>query len=199
VLLHAGQSGAAPPELPRGLADRLGREVWAATGRAGIGHLPSSPDRSRLLLLDDEGRAPRGQWIVSTPAVAADGPAGTADDRVTAVPVAHDGHRSTGYLSMDLAREPDGGWSRTLEHSRLGSVTSYTHLRSGYDHGSTPAPLPWVRLGLPAPYFPNNHGAPGSVVWHTPQGPREDDGPRFARTLARRRSLASLAPGHPVV
>ncbi len=36
-------------------------------------------------------------------------------------------------------------------------------------------------------------------MWHTPQGPREDDGPRFARTLARRRSLTSLAPGHPVV
>ncbi|WP_446047861.1 lonely Cys domain-containing protein, partial [Streptomyces olivaceus] len=203
VLLHAEQPGAAPLDLPRGLADRLGREVWAATGRAGVGRLPSSPDRSRLLLLDAEGQAPRGQWLASTPATAPatppDGPEGMADDRVTALSVAHDGHRSTGYLSMDLAQEPDGGWSRTLEHSRLGSVTSYTHVRSGYDYGSTPATLPWVELGLPAPYFPNNHGAPDSVVWHTPQGPRQDDGLRFARTLARRRSLASLAPGHPVV
>lgn len=152
-----------------------------------------------LLLLDEEGRTTRGQWLASTPAAPDTPPGGTADDRVTALSVAHDGHRSTGYISMDLAQEADGGWSRTLEHSRLGSVTSYTYLRSGYDHGSTPATLPWVELGLPTPYFPNNHGAPGAVMWHTPQGPREDDGPRFARTLARRRSLTSLAPGHPVV
>ncbi|WP_331462736.1 lonely Cys domain-containing protein, partial [Streptomyces sp. Z38] len=199
VLLHVERSGAAPSDLPRALADRLGREVWAATGRAGIGNLPSAPGRSMLLLLDEEGRTTRGQWLASTPAAPDTPPGGTADDRVTALSVAHDGHRSTGYISMDLAQEADGGWSRTLEHSRLGSVTSYTYLRSGYDHGSTPATLPWVELGLPTPYFPNNHGAPGAVMWHTPQGPREDDGPRFARTLARRRSLTSLAPGHPVV
>ncbi|MFD8266027.1 lonely Cys domain-containing protein, partial [Streptomyces althioticus] len=199
VLLHVERPGAAPSDLPRALADRLGREVWAATGRAAIGHLPSAPGRSMLLLLDEEGRTTRGQWLASTPAAPDTPPGGTADDRVTALSVAHDGHRSTGYISMDLAQEADGGWSRTLEHSRLGSVTSYTYLRSGYDHGSTPATLPWVELGLPTPYFPNNHGAPGAVMWHTPQGPREDDGPRFARTLARRRSLTSLAPGHPVV
>ncbi|MFD8255597.1 lonely Cys domain-containing protein, partial [Streptomyces werraensis] len=199
VLLHVERPGAAPSDLPRALADRLGREVWAATGRAGVGHLPSAPGRSMLLLLDEEGRTTRGQWLADAPAAPGTRPGGTADDRVTALSVAHDGHRSTGYISMDLAQEADGGWSRTLEHSRLGSVTSYTHLRSGYDHGSTPATLPWVELGLPTPYFPNNHGAPGTVVWHTPQGPREDDGPRFARTLARRRSLTSLAPEHPVV
>ncbi|MYS28818.1 lonely Cys domain-containing protein, partial [Streptomyces sp. SID7804] len=198
VLLHVERAAAEPLDLPRGLADRLGRDVWATTGRAGIGRLPNVPGRSMVLLLDEVKQAPRGQWFRNTPAPAGTLPAAEPDDRVTALSVATRDHRSMGYISMDLSETPGGGWSRTLAHSRLGTVTSYTHLRNAYGPGSDPIPLPWTELNLPEPYFANNHGTPGTVVWHTPQGRRDDDGPRFARTLARRRSLASLAPEHPV-
>ncbi|WP_241191730.1 lonely Cys domain-containing protein, partial [Streptomyces sp. ADI97-07] len=198
LLLHVARPTAASLDLPRGLADRLGREVWATTGRSAIGRLPEAPDRSVVLLLDEESQAPRGQWFANTPAMTSTPPADTGDDQISALSVAHHGNRSTGYISMDLAGSDDGGWSRTLTHSRLGRVTSYTFQRTSYDPKGATSPVPWVELNLPAPYFPNNHGLPGSVTWHTPEGERTDDGPQFARRLARRRSLASLAPEHPV-
>ncbi|MGW5372919.1 lonely Cys domain-containing protein, partial [Streptomyces sp. NPDC004011] len=198
LLLHVARPAAASLDLPRGLADRIGREVWATTGRSGIGRLTTAPDRSVIALLDEVGQAPHGQWFASTPAPAPTPPAGTADGRVSALSVAHHGNRSTGYVSMDLADLDDGGWSRTLTHSRLGTVTSYAFLRTAYDAKGATSVLPWVELGLLAPYFPNNHGLPGTVIWHTQQGELRDDGPTFARRLARRRSLASLAPEHPV-
>ncbi|MFE8008166.1 lonely Cys domain-containing protein [Streptomyces sp. NPDC057418] len=199
LLLHVDRPAAASLHLPRGLSDRLGREVWATTGRSVIGRLPNTPDRSVVLLLDEEKLAPRGQWFANTPATAPTPPAGAEGDRVSALSIAHHGHRSTGYISMDLAGSDDGGWSRTLAHSRLGAVTSYVFQRTAYEAKGATSLVPWVERGLPAPYFPNNHGLPGTVMWHTPEGERRDDGPRFARSLARRRSLASLAPEHPVV
>ncbi|WP_371934435.1 lonely Cys domain-containing protein [Streptomyces glycanivorans] len=199
LLLHVARSEAASLDLPRGLADRLGREVWATTGRSAIGRLPGAPDRSVVLLLDEEKQAPRGQWFANTPATDLTSHPDAADGQISSLSVAHHGNRSTGYISMDLADSDDGGWSRTLTHSRLGTVTSYTFQRTSYDATQPTTPVPWVELNLPTPYFPNNHGLPGSVMWHTPQGERTDDGPQFARRLARRRSLASLAPEHPVV
>ncbi|MEU1127394.1 lonely Cys domain-containing protein, partial [Streptomyces sp. NPDC005899] len=199
LLLHVVRPTAASLDLPRGLADRLGREVWATTGRSVIGRLPDAPNRSAVLLLDEVRQGPRGQWFANTPFSVPSSPTDPADENISALSVAHHGNRSTGYISMDLAESDDGGWSRTLAHSRLGTVTSYTHQRTAYDPKGATSPVPWAELDLPAPYFPNNHGLPGSVTWHTPDGGRTDDGPRFARTLARRRSLASLAPEHPVV
>ncbi|MFD8803928.1 lonely Cys domain-containing protein, partial [Streptomyces atroolivaceus] len=198
LLLHVARPTAASLDLPRGLADRLGREVWATTGRSGIGRLPGAPDRSAVLLLDEERKAPRGQWFANTPATASTPPVDAVDSQVSALSIAHHGNRSTGYISMDLADSDDGGWRRTMTHSRLGTVTTYTHQRTAYDPKGPTAPTPWTALNLPAPYFPNNHGLPGSVTWHTPEGELTDDGPQFARRLARRRSLASLAPEHPV-
>ncbi|WP_221361612.1 lonely Cys domain-containing protein, partial [Streptomyces sp. REN17] len=200
VLLHVERGAAADLDLPRSIADRTGREVWATAGRAAIGSLPSTPGASMLLLLDEVDRAPRAQWLLNPPAAPLAPPADPADDRVSAVSIGHGGSRATGYVSMDPADTADGGWIRTLAHSRLGSVTAYAHQRNAYTFGRPASTVvPWVGLDLPQPYFANNHGLPGTVVWHTPQGGRTDDGPRFARTLARRRSLASLAPEHPVV
>ncbi|WP_230543806.1 lonely Cys domain-containing protein, partial [Streptomyces griseus] len=200
LLLHVERAAATDLELPRRIADRLGRQVWATAGRAGIGRLPGTPGGSMLLLLDEVDRAPRAQWLLSSPATSPASPPTPSDDGIAAVSIGHGGPGATGYISMDLASDSDGGWSRTLAHSGLGSVTVYTHQRNGYGFGRpAPAPVPWVELNLAQPYFANNHGLPGAVMWHTSLGERRDDGPRFARTLARRRSLASLDPEHPVV
>ncbi|WP_042837048.1 lonely Cys domain-containing protein, partial [Streptomyces sp. NRRL S-15] len=181
-------------ELPRKLAERTGRTVWAHSGLARRNPDPAAVNTVAVIQRDG---MPHGSWVPVRPGLAPD-----ADDS------APDWHRDV--LSQPIVSARTGQQiGRSLHHpgeltessrednfNRLDQMTLYVHFNRAT--GTYSAKLP---LADPGPkdkaYHLAGHGLPGSLMLPLADGgSRTADRHEAGEWLRRRKSLSSLPDDH---
>ncbi|MCD0484099.1 hypothetical protein LO771_17290 [Streptacidiphilus sp. ASG 303] len=219
VVLLLSHGGAGGLLLPRLLAARTDRDVWAFSGPLEV--VPWKDGR-RLIVMNRpfEGLEAAGGWILSRPDDLGPRPDGarTADAPPPGVVVS--GHAAVTdsdvvtYTIFDAAHRPVGRASHTpTDQARRESVqaglTSTTHYWR-YPHSEddrhqravegSSRPLPWVEAHPGrTPYFFNAHGTETSVVLQTGAGTIHVDGKQLGGYIRRRPSFSRLPEDSPIV
>ncbi|MGW5373545.1 lonely Cys domain-containing protein, partial [Streptomyces sp. NPDC004011] len=181
-------------DLPRKLADRTGRTVWAHSGLARR-HTDPAAAQATIAVIERD-KAPRGSWVAVRPGLAPD-----ADEH------APDWHRDV--LSQPIVSATTGqqigrsmhtpeelAWPREHNFSHLDRATTFVHLNPVTDTYSAELPLT-----DPGPkdkaYHLAGHGLPGQLVLPLADGGSRTAGRQEAgEWLKRRKSLSSLPKDH---
>ncbi|MER6708550.1 lonely Cys domain-containing protein [Streptomyces fumanus] len=194
VVLVVPDAGGQGLDLPRALADRLGRTVWSASGEARLGP-GGTRDEGTIALLDRGRERPLGRWIPSLPGLRP-----SAGGVVTALDgtVFHDSDVYTRTIVTDglttgrsLIGNDDQVWE--TGESRLPQATKIFHVVP-----LEPKPAvaeqdlrPDIRSAVR--YYLSMHGFPGRSVMPMRSGQSKHvSGPEFGRFLKRRPSVAAL-------
>ncbi|MFE9609103.1 lonely Cys domain-containing protein [Streptomyces sp. NPDC006012] len=204
VVLVSPKAGDMGLDLPRRSSFRTGRNVWAHTGTAMLGHDPQT-SRRRINVLDDrDSEAPLGTWLRSEPDDWADEESATSPhlrtvdgasvhaDEIESVALPLD-WRPAGRMVMGAAdrRTREWGAAELLTATEWYAIDPVTEKPVG-----GPYPVPWRGQA----YIAWMHGRPGlSDVTDTDSRSRELPGPSTARFLSRRPSLRKLPRHVPIV
>ncbi|MEU9380743.1 lonely Cys domain-containing protein, partial [Streptomyces sp. NPDC048279] len=200
VVLVVPDAGGEGLDLPRTVAHRLGRMVWAASGEARL-HSVGRTRRKAVALIDRNPGLPLGRWIPSSP----DGPGPVVGDKMvtaldrtvfrdsdihTRTVITADGQ----VLGRQFMPDHDHGRLREGDHARLKAMTRIYHLLPPPLTGAAPSES--LDLDYSALYHFNAHGAPGLVEVPLKDGRRKLlSGSEIGRVLARRPSVRNL-PAH---
>ncbi|MYR96708.1 lonely Cys domain-containing protein [Streptomyces sp. SID4937] len=180
-------------DLPRRLADRTGRTVWAHSGRITVESAPGDPSTIDVVRTP---KTPRGDWIASEPGLGPDTDDDGPDwhhDVVTRALVSALSGRQIGRAShhpAEFARDFE-------EHDRhLDRMATFVH-----DHPATGRTSGEYDLPRPGPedraYRLDLHGSPGSLTLALRDGTTRDVDEREAGPwLRRRKSLTTLPEDH---
>ncbi|MBO4258418.1 lonely Cys domain-containing protein, partial [Streptomyces griseorubiginosus] len=212
VVLASRKAGDMGLDLPRELAFRTGRTVWAHTGSAELVHDPDS-GRDRIEVADerDSKDVPLGDWIDNRPedfgadpdAEATPGGSGRIrtidgesipDQHIKSVTLTIAG-RPTGRAILTDRDQKD----RESDFHALEQLTHWSqadpvaNLITGH-----PIPVPWKGRKV---YFLYLHGRPGQskMVKHPSQREVTVKGPQPGRYLKRRSSVRRLKRDAPIV
>ncbi|MGW5370307.1 lonely Cys domain-containing protein [Streptomyces sp. NPDC004011] len=180
-------------ELPRKLASRTGRLVWAHSGEAMLSHSPG--EASTIDTVRRPG-VPQGDWIASPPGLAPDPDDDMPDwhrDVVTRPLVSATTGRQIGRASHHAAE-----FARDFEREdrHLDRMTTFVHYYPATHDRSAEHDLP-----RPGPentaYRLDLHGEPGHLVLALKDGTTRRIGEQEAVPwLKRRKSLAALPKDH---
>ena len=172
-------------------ATRHNHNVVATSGVPAVMELPDRPGHRVLGLMDDEGR-PRGDFFMSQPGPVP--PESGADDWVRdadVFPIPDADGWVTGFVSVDVGADADGGRDRLLHAARLPAVTSFVTYNAQLGEYGEKRDVPW-RFGLTD--FTGLHGWPGSVAWATRDGLRYKGSRDHARAVAHWFGLVQPSP-----
>ncbi|MBK5994932.1 lonely Cys domain-containing protein, partial [Streptomyces sp. MBT58] len=180
-------------DLPRRLADRTGRTVWAHSGRITV---ESAPGEASTIDVVRTPKAPRGDWIASDPGLGPD----TDDD----TPGWHHEVVSRALVSALSGRQIGRASHHPAEFARdfedddrhLDRMATFVH-----DHPATGRTSGELDLPRPGPedraYRLDLHGSPGSLTFALRDGTTRDVDEREAGPwLRRRKSLTTLPEDH---
>ncbi|NEB68961.1 lonely Cys domain-containing protein, partial [Streptomyces fulvissimus] len=180
-------------DLPRRLADRTGRTVWAHSGRITV---ESAPGEASTIDVVRIPKAPRGDWIASDPGLGPD----TDDD----TPGWHHDVVSRALVSALSGRQIGRASHHPAEFARdfedddrhLDRMATFVH-----DHPATGRTSGELDLPRPGPedraYRLDLHGSPGSLTFALRDGTTRDVDEREAGPwLRRRKSLTTLPEDH---
>ncbi|WP_064273218.1 lonely Cys domain-containing protein [Streptomyces sp. RTd22] len=179
------------PVRSRMFAARHNRNVVATSGIPAVVELPDRPGHRVFGLMDDEGR-PRGDFFMSTPGPVP--PDAGADDWVRdadVFPLPDTEGRATGFVSVDVGADTDGGRDRLLHAAQLPAVTSFVTYNAQIQEYGEKRNVPWPPGST---VFTGLHGLPGTVAWPTRDGLRYKSGRDHARAVARWFSLVQPSP-----
>ncbi|CAD5987985.1 protein of unknown function [Streptomyces sp. KY75] len=179
--------------LPRRLADRTGRTVWAHSGRITV---ESAPGEASTIDVVRTPKTPRGDWIASDPGLGPD----TDDD----TPGWHHDVVSRALVSALSGRQIGRASHHPAEFARdfedddrhLDRMATFVH-----DHPATGRTSGEYDLPRPGPedraYRLDLHGSPGSLTFALRDGTTRDIDEREAGPwLRRRKSLTTLPDDH---
>ncbi|MBH0244760.1 lonely Cys domain-containing protein [Streptomyces cavourensis] len=180
-------------DLPRRLADRIGRTVWAHSGRVTV---ESAPGEAATIDVVRTPKTPRGDWIASDPGLGPD-----PDDDV---PAWHHEVVSRALVSALTGRQIGRASHHPAEFAEdfeeddrhLDRMGTFVHddpatdrLSGAYD---LPRPGPEDRA-----YRLDMHGRPGALILAMRDGTTRDIDEREAGPwLRRRKSLTTLPKDH---
>ncbi|XXZ51909.1 lonely Cys domain-containing protein [Streptomyces cavourensis] len=180
-------------DLPRRLADRIGRTVWAHSGRVTV---ESAPGEAATIDVVRTPKTPRGDWIASAPGLGPD-----PDDDV---PAWHHEVVSRALVSALTGRQIGRASHHPAEFAEdfeeddrhLDRMGTFVHddpatdrLSGAYD---LPRPGPEDRA-----YRLDMHGRPGALILAMRDGTTRDIDEREAGPwLRRRKSLTTLPQDH---
>ncbi|MYW31299.1 lonely Cys domain-containing protein, partial [Streptomyces sp. SID2119] len=179
-------------DLPRRLADRTGRTVWAHSGRVTV---ESAPGEASTIDVVRTPKAPRGDWIASDPGLGpdADDSPGWHHEVVSRALVSALSGRQIGRASHHPAE-----FARDFEDDdrHLDRMATFVH-----DHPATGRTSGELDLPRPGPedraYRLDLHGSPGSLTFALRDGTTRDIDEREAGPwLRRRKSLTTLPEDH---
>ncbi|NYS18154.1 lonely Cys domain-containing protein [Streptomyces sp. SJ1-7] len=180
-------------DLPRRLADRTGRTVWAHSGRVTV---ESAPGESSTIDVVRTPKTPRGDWIASDPGLGPDPDDDVPDwhhDVVTRALVSALSGRQIGRASHHPAE-----FARDFEDDdrHLDRMGTFVH-----DHPATDRVSGEYEMPRPGPedraYRLDMHGSPGGLTLALRDGTTRDIDEREAGPwLRRRKSLTTLPKDH---
>ncbi|MFW3463110.1 lonely Cys domain-containing protein [Streptomyces microflavus] len=179
-------------DLPRRLADRTGRTVWAHSGRITV---ESAPGEASTIDVVRTPKAPRGDWIASDPGLGPDDDdtPGWHHEVVSRALVSALSGRQIGRASHHPAE-----FARDFEDDdrHLDRMATFVH-----DHPATGRTSGELDLPRPGPedraYRLDLHGSPGSLTLALRDGTTRDIDEREAGPwLRRRKSLTTLPEDH---
>ncbi|MFJ8754213.1 lonely Cys domain-containing protein, partial [Streptomyces sp. NPDC102441] len=201
VLLAISHAGAGRPELPRRVADRLGRDTWSTNGAVHVHAQPEDPSLPHVVYLEFPDLRPENprkllpDWICSPPGLlpdTAENEADLAGDRelLSNTIVVNNRSRGRSYFGGPDAE----GYMEQDRHAAEAEGTWHWHPGTGMTEDPDGVPF-----GKDV-YFYGVHGRPG-VTWAPTKKDPENafrDG-AFSRVLRRSPSLRKLAPQSKVV
>ncbi|MFI8088595.1 lonely Cys domain-containing protein, partial [Streptomyces sp. NPDC086080] len=197
LLLVVPGAGARGLELPRRLAHRLDRGVWAATGPVGTSR-QSDPSLPPVVTGHDVEGKPPTEWVFSPPGMVLDPevyghPRASERTMTSHTLVAADGKSSGRSVYKDDEAAAMVAVDRHAEEAtELWHYDVTTDQMTKDDNGLPFAGLPVYRFFA--------HGLPGRVYLPTEENQRRYvDGPTFGGMLRRRPSLAGLSKEYAVV
>ncbi|MGW4103396.1 lonely Cys domain-containing protein [Streptomyces sp. NPDC004976] len=195
VVLVVDNAGGRGLDLPRRVADRIGRNVWSANGELSVGPLGPSPQP--IVSLVEKEDQPRPDWILSTPGQVLDPAehenAPAWESRMLTYTIVSDDGRSAGRGMFD----PSEARKLTIAMRAALQMKEVYHIdaRTG-KWFKDQRELPFA--GKPF-YIFGAHGIPGSTVLPTDNDQNHFTQRQTGGVLKRRPSLSQLPEDHSIL